>query len=224
MKHSVDSVQQAAANVSVEAPKDNSVQERLEKLAAQAKADGFRPGKIPRSIIEQKLNDALEQQLESMQVALSKQSAMHPDVLLMQHNIAELEARKTQYPMVNMTEAAAAMGVTDRTNGSKDINRAEKKGKLFTVEFFNGKRLVPLFQLDLDAKKPMPIVKTLLTHLTDNHQSPVESWLVYDWFTSPIDDEMAFTPAELLSEPEAHEELIYLAKQAGAKMAGRVAV
>lgn len=192
-----------------------SIINEIQNLLLKARSQGIQLGVFHPSHLRDE---------EQLQEALVLESDINPDVLLMRKNIASLESKNERYPMASMTEAAAMMGELNRTNGSKEINKAEKKGTLFTVEFFNGKRKVPIFQINQATKKPYPIIKELLFELTDHVNAPIESWLVYDWFTNPIDDNEQLTPAILICDPEAHEELLYLASQAAASMAGRIAV
>ncbi|MFC3121474.1 hypothetical protein [Agaribacter flavus] len=156
--------------------------------------------------------------------ALVASKEHRPELILLRKNIASIEAKQEKYPLVSMTEAALVMGITNRSNASKEIKKAELAKDLFTVEFFNGTKRVPLFQIDQTRKKVYPIIKDLLSALTDDWDQDAESWLLYDWFTSPIDDDSDLTPADLLHKREAFDELLYLAGQAGAENAGRYAL
>ena len=160
----------------------------------------------------------------NLQKALVESKEQRPELILFRKNIASIEAKQSKYPLVSMTEAALAMGITTLSNASKEIKKAEHSKDLFTVEFFNKSKRVPLFQIDQVRKKIHPIIKELLNALTDDGEQDVESWLLYDWFTSPIDDSSEITPADLLDDPEAFDELMYLAGQTGAENVGRYAL
>lgn len=226
MKHRINSdtnvIQKNDGKYKVTIP-EVKVTGRLRELAKNFTDQGLRPGRIGSVRMRDKYLEHVDKEVDALQNILATQSFVAPEVLLLQRNIALLQARTQTFPLETKIFAAQALGLMDPTNAAKDINKAEKRGELFTVMFFNGTAKVPVFQIDKDSKKIYPIIKDLLNGLTDEHKNPVESWLVYDWFTTPI-EEGGPCPAELLDEPEAYDELKYLAKLAGARMAGRMAV
>jgi len=124
---------------------------------------------------------------------------------------------------MSLAEASAALGFV-QSNDTNPILIAESKGCLFSVVDSDGVQKVPAFQIDKAKKVVYPIIKDLLYELNDRGGKKIDSWLIFDWFTSPIDDKHPFTPAELLCDKNSHEELLYLASQTGASNAGRYAI
>jgi len=168
MQISVEKRDGLERRMTVELPQEDfekAVQNRLQQIARTAKIDGFRPGKVPLSVIKKRFSnearkDALEEAVQSSLYQAMNQEKLRPAgppqveflpledgkgpkyavvfEILPEVTLSDMKSAEIETPVVDITEAnidATIDRIRDQRKEWNDVKRKSKDGDQVTIDF-----------------------------------------------------------------------------------------
>lgn len=168
MQISVEKREGLERRMTVELPEEDfekAVQDRLQKIARTVKIDGFRPGKVPLSVVKKRFsNDARKEALEeavqsSLYQAMNQENlrpAGAPQVeflpleegkgpqyavvfeIMPELTLSDMKAAEVETPVVDITDAnidATIDRIREQRKEFNDVTRKSKDGDQVTIDF-----------------------------------------------------------------------------------------
>jgi len=168
MQISVEKRDGLERRMTVELPEEDfekSVQNRLQQLARTVKIDGFRPGKVPLSVVKKRFSnearkEALEEAVQSSLYQAMNQENLRPAgapqveflpleegkgpayavvfEIMPELTLSDMASAEIETPVVEITEAnidATIDRIRDQRKEWKDVTRKAKEGDQVTIDF-----------------------------------------------------------------------------------------
>jgi hypothetical protein len=137
-----------------------------------------------------------------------------------------MEKALIDFPALSARELADILGWdNDDIDIQIWLDSNETAGVIFSLQYYQGTKLYPIFQFDLTTKKPFPMLEEILYNLRDKDDNTKmdDGIRLYLWFIKPLTIENKSTNvASLVSDETCREDLLYLSEQTGAARVGRI--